>query len=161
MTSFSRIVRKAIPPCGCILALLSLTACGKSESTGTVTGTIKSQGKPIPRGLITFLPEKGEPWNCAIIDGKFDSGPIPTGPYQIIIALNELAMEAGVGAKAPAANKGAIGEGLGAGDGKAAPAAANTKAKKFVLDPRYGDATTSGLSMTVEPGPNTYDQDLP
>jgi hypothetical protein len=134
--------------------------CGGGGGTGTVTGTIKSQGKEIPRGLMTFVPDKGEPKSFAIINGKYESGPIPTGSYRVMIVLNELAMQQGIGAGSEG-GQGNIGEGLGAGDGKAPPKASTKNAKKFYIDAKYGAVETSGLTFTVEPGANTYDADLP
>ena len=141
----------------CALAVVSLPACGLEGSFGTVTGTIKHQGQVITRGLITFVGEKGEPKSCAIIEGKYESGPIPIGPYKIMIALNDLPIPG-----APPAKVGVVGEGLGPADGKAVPKTTPTPkvAKKLTLNTKYGDPDSSGLSMTVAGGSNTFDANL-
>jgi hypothetical protein len=130
------------------LLLLCLAGCGGPQ-VGSVTGTVTWNGKPIERGLITFSPNAGAPHPAAIIAGKYETGEIPTGEYKIMVILSEVPGAPPV-TKQPA---GSLGEGLGASDLRA-PAPSVAKAR---LDPKYGDASTSGLSFTVKSGPNTYD----
>src|SRR3954447_23124894 len=70
------------------VSLVTLLAAGCGETgTGSVRGTITVAGKPLPRGSITFLPEAGDrdPVTAAVIDGVYDTGPMPTGPARITI----------------------------------------------------------------------------
>jgi hypothetical protein len=104
-------------------------------------------GKPIERGLITFLPQSGnmDPINAAIIDGVYDTGPMPAGLAKICIFPPTTKPEESGG---------------GGGDLVARPK------KGAVRDPnavpaKYQNAETSGLTVTVKSGEAiTFDQDL-
>jgi hypothetical protein len=50
-------------PLGCALSLL-LTGC--APSTGTVTGTVKLDGKPLPTGTVTFIGSDNRPYVATI-----------------------------------------------------------------------------------------------
>jgi len=53
-----------------------LVGCGSGEQLHDVSGTITYEGKPIPKGLIFFDPEKGTPGTqgfANIENGQFDT----------------------------------------------------------------------------------------
>jgi hypothetical protein len=53
-----------------------LSGCGTGERLHDVSGTITYEGKPIPKGLIFFDPDKGTPGTqgfANIENGKFDT----------------------------------------------------------------------------------------
>jgi hypothetical protein len=53
-----------------------LVGCGGGEQLHDVSGTITYEGKPIPKGLIFFDPEKGTPGTqgfANIENGKYDT----------------------------------------------------------------------------------------
>jgi hypothetical protein len=63
-------------------ALLALAGCigGKGEVSGTVT----FDGKPLPGGMVTFIPANGKPESCRIgEDGSYRVANVPTGRAQI------------------------------------------------------------------------------
>lgn len=58
------------------LAAVALAGCGESEKLYDVSGTVTFEGKPIPKGLIFFDPEKGTPGTqgfANIENGKYDT----------------------------------------------------------------------------------------
>lgn len=59
-----------------LVAAVALAGCGDSEKLYDVSGTITFEGKPIPKGLIFFDPEKGTPGTqgfANIEQGKYDT----------------------------------------------------------------------------------------
>ncbi len=54
------------------VTLLTMTGCGPGDNRQSLTGTVSWQGKPLPRGVITFYPKgQGSTVGCEIIEGKF------------------------------------------------------------------------------------------
>lgn len=73
-------------------AFLVLYGCGPAEPTYYhVSGTIKFDGKPIPKGTIYFEPKgKGQQGRSDLVDGKYDTKSpggkgVLGGPYNIRI----------------------------------------------------------------------------
>jgi hypothetical protein len=123
------------------VSLVTLLAAGCGETgTGSVRGTITVAGKPLPRGSITFLPGAGDrdPVTAAVIDGVYDTGPMPTGPARITILHS-------TSAPAPAGGDRVPGQ---------------TPADPLRVPPKYHSPDTSGLSLPVKPGANTFDYDI-
>ena len=59
-----------------LVAAVALAGCGDAEKLYDVSGTITFEGKPIPKGLIFFDPEKGTPGTqgfANIEQGKYDT----------------------------------------------------------------------------------------
>lgn len=54
--------------------LIFSAGCGASERLHDVAGTITFEGKPIPKGLIFFDPDKGTQGFANIENGKYDTG---------------------------------------------------------------------------------------
>ena len=126
------------------LVVLSLTAllsagCG-GTGRGSVRGTITVAGKPLPQGSITFLPAAGDrdPVTAAVIDGVYDTGPMPTGAARITI-MHSMTPPAPAG-----------------GDRASRRLPADTPR----VPPMYHSPDTSGLSLPVQPGANTFDYDI-
>jgi hypothetical protein len=123
------------------VSLMTLLAAGCEEAgTGSVRGTITVAGRPLPRGSITFLPAAGDrdPVTAAVIDGVYDTGPMPTGPARITIMHST---------HAPAA----------AGGDRTSP---RLPADAPRVPAKYHSPDTSGLSLPVKPGANTFDYDV-
>jgi hypothetical protein len=133
------------------LALASVSAAGcSSPPTGTVSGKVMtSDGKPLPKGLITFLSEVGnkDVFNAAIVNGKYVTSEIPAGPAKVVIAP---ALERAGGAEVPL-EKG--------NDLAPRPNPADAK-KRIEVPVKYQNADTSGLQLIVQTGENTFDVDL-
>jgi hypothetical protein len=132
-----------------LLAVLILLLTGCNRPTGVVSGTIHVQGKPVSRGLITFLSEVDErdAFNAAIINGSYRTSPIPCGPARIIIVVTPQ----------PAANKTA--KAMDSGDEQPVIRPGSGKSKSVDLS-RYHRPDTSGLQLEVKRGENTFDADL-
>lgn len=59
-----------------LVAMILLVGCSTSERLYDVAGTITFEGKPIPKGLIFFDPDKGTPGTqgfANIENGKYDT----------------------------------------------------------------------------------------
>jgi hypothetical protein len=127
-----------------LLALLALFGAGCGQQTGVVSGKVTIEGKPLPRGLITFLSDVGnkDAFNAAIIDGEYRTAAIPCGPAKIMILPT---------AGPPKSEKG--------GNDLQPGARAGAAAKPVVPD-RYQSPDTSGFEITVKPGDNDFTADL-
>ena len=67
------------------LLLCGIAGCGGSEGV-TVSGTVTYQGKPVPRGLINFLPAQGEPRGGPIASDGSYTCQLPPGEYRVIVS---------------------------------------------------------------------------
>jgi hypothetical protein len=148
VTSFRRVM------CCCLsLGLLVLLGgCGgrpRSVEHADVSGQVRFQGKPLPGGKATFV---------AVNGGFASSGKIDeNGHYQIKAPVGEV--QIGVTNRMLQANRGSI---------KGPPLLTKTEAKerqplkgRYVKIPsQYEDPSTSGLTYTVKPGPQTHDIEL-
>ena len=136
------LLRRAIPLLAVLAVVLSPTGCG--QSTGRVKGTIKVGGVPLKRGIIAFLSQSGnnDSYAATIIDGVYETDPIPTGEAKIIVYhSSDEPPEGGKGNDLVPAKKG--------------------KARNVGLVPaEYHNPDTSGLSITIASGMNTFDKDL-
>jgi hypothetical protein len=59
-----------------LIAAAALAGCGDAEKLYDVSGTITFDGKPLPKGLIFFDPEKGTPGTqgfANVENGKYDT----------------------------------------------------------------------------------------
>ncbi len=140
------------------LALLSTAGClGKSQPTGTVSGKVSYNGKPVPAGcLVTFISDQG----VAAL-GTVDA----SGRYQLMFAgkPNVPALPYNISVTFP----GVVGPEMTdederkymAGD----PATIAKFARKVPTAPipkKYADEFNSGLSFQIKAGTNSFDIDL-
>ena len=59
---------------GLAAALVAVAGCTKQEKLYRVSGTVTYDGKPIPKGVISFVPQADGPQGFANIwDGKYDT----------------------------------------------------------------------------------------
>jgi hypothetical protein len=67
-------------------AVLAISGCSQGPATGTVTGEVTLDGKPLPKGHLEFTPLDGEGQTGGIMiaEGKF-SGPIPVAKMRVKI----------------------------------------------------------------------------
>ena len=123
-----------------VVALVAFALTGCAPVTGTVKGKITVNGKPLPAGLITFHSEveNHDAFSAAIQDGQYETGPIPAGSCKVTVVLSSVAKPAAGGSDRGRVRAGGTIE----------------------VPEKYGRADTSGLTFTVKPGANTFDQDL-
>ena len=130
-------MKTARPPVARLLggmaAALALAASGCG--TGNVSGTVRFNGKPLPKGRVTFVSQKtaGVFLTAPLAeDGSYRIAGCPAGPVKITVQT--------VAPRSGGARPGA----------KAAPA----------IPARYADADRSDLEYNVTRGPQTHDIDL-
>lgn len=124
--------------------LLWTTGCG-GQGKGTVSGKVAYQGKPLPSGFVTFVPEKGTPVHADIqSDGSYRIENVPIGPVKI-----------GVQPKSAQNTLQSFPMPRNPKDyGKLQ--AVMTK-KETQIPPQYADPNKSGLTYTVRQGQQQYD----
>jgi len=115
---------------------------GCGPKTGTVSGKISVNGKPLSKGMISFFSEVGKRdiIRAQIVDGAFKTEPISAGPAKIAISPALVPPEEGKGNDLIAPKK----------KGRA-PAEVPEK---------YNDPGTSSLEMTIKGGENDFTKDL-
>jgi hypothetical protein len=71
-----------------LMALLTLTGCERGR--GDVSGTVTLNGKPLPGGMVTFVPDNG-PAEATRIgeDGKYAITNVLTGPARITVVTQQ------------------------------------------------------------------------
>ena len=137
-------------------------ANGGEPTWERITGTVKYDGKPVPIGTISFIPEKGNPFTVEFEDGKY-AIPVPAGKFSVTV--DTITAKQGIGNLEERIKKGPPKPPPGA---PAPPADLEDmlkkrleKLKKMVDVPAvYADAKTSGLSLTVEPRAQEFNIDL-
>ena len=136
---------------GCVVVVALLSGCSGDFDygpTGTITGRLTRNGKPVlPGTYVSFMePEKGYlALGTTDLEGKYtvdswNDGNMPVGTYGVMIQP-----PTGVDPEALSA------EDLLKGKGKVAPSDIPVKYRQFL---------TSGLKYPVKEGPNTIDIDL-
>ncbi|MES2789052.1 MAG: hypothetical protein V4719_05480 [Planctomycetota bacterium] len=130
-------LEKYLVCCGLLAAL----GCG-GPATGSVSGSVAFNGKPVQAGVVTFVTE----------DGTSTSGNLTEGEYQIpVIPLGSAKVTVQSLAPAPAMVRA----------DQVATATPVAKATPFVpLPERYQNPKKSGLEYVVISGTNTFDIDL-
>jgi hypothetical protein len=128
-----------------VLLLLPLTTSCGSQAKGTVSGKVTYQGKPLPSGFVTFVPEKGAPVYSEIqSDGSYRVDQVPIGLVRIGIqpksAQNTLASSAMPRNPQDVTKL------------KAAMTATETQ-----IPSQYANPNSSGLTYTVTKGLQQYD----
>lgn len=137
MTSFKNLGRVHA-----LLACLALVGCGSGgPAMGRVSGTVTYQGKPIPKGTVTFIPTDGTRPSA--------TGTINDGAYTL---------------QTTEPGDGAVVGGYKVAISDIDPAVLNTavpgmpvQAPKSLIPKKYGDANTSGLTAEVQSGSQTRD----
>lgn len=163
------------------LALLVLAPLGCGRSTGTVTGTVSLEGKPLPAGQISFVPASGPAVSAPINkDGTYTASGVPTGEVKVTVETDTIKkkIDAMKKSTAPSSSNPSL---KGFSDKKLSEMP--PEAKKFfekqkenateairtykelaasyrAIPQRYMEAANSGLSLTVTSGSNTYDVPL-
>ncbi len=133
-----------------ILSAFALTGCG--ESTGSVKGKVYFQDKAVTAGTVAFQRAAN----------KLATGQIqPDGSYEVLNAVtgpNKISVRSQVVANVPQGKMMDPGK-MGASDktkGQEAPTAKGT-----TIPAKYADPEQSGVTYTVNSGPNQFDIKLP
>jgi hypothetical protein len=76
--------------CALVSAALLFPGCSNGPPTGTVTGEVTFEGKPIEDGGIRFEPldGQGQTAGAPIKDGKFEATGVPATKMKVIITGN-------------------------------------------------------------------------
>ncbi len=114
--------------------LLALVGCG--GGTGEVSGIVTLDGKPLPGGMVAFIPENGSAKTSPIkADGSYLVSNVPVGPARItVVTVPPVSF------------------------GNAKP---NLLHGEYVPIPKkYGDPRKSGLALDVTRGKQEYNLPL-
>lgn len=122
------------------LGLITLVGCG-GPYDATVSGMVKFNGAPVPRGTVSFKPQSSgaDAFGQINADGTYlmrtgrEEG-LKSGSYVVSVAANET----------PPPN----------------PKGGPPPMGKSITPEWYRDPATSGLTFTVAPGDNTIDLEL-
>jgi hypothetical protein len=102
-------------------------------ATGSVEGKVRFRGKPLSGGVVGFHPEKGKPVLAKIdTDGNYLAPAVPVGAVKVTVDTKPAKPRPGGGRPAP-----------------------------FIPIPaKYATPETSGLTLTVQKGKQTFDIEL-
>jgi hypothetical protein len=123
-----------------LLVLLQLLAgCGRGW--GEISGTVRYQGRPLPKGTITFYDEANQAVSSPIdADGKYTVRKVAAGKVKVAVMLPMFVVVIG--------------------DKEGAAKMAAEKKTLPNLPAHYADAEKSGLDRDVKRGSQTLDFDL-
>ena len=133
---------RSVLACAATLAATVLCAADeKAAKTGTISGNVTYQGKPLPAGIITFHTADGKSSVSAQLqaDGTFAAKDVPVGPTRVTINTKPAKP------KPPAEKE---------------PQKPEEGPKFIPIPAKYADPNTSGLAYEVKPGKQTLDLDL-
>jgi hypothetical protein len=129
------------------LVVLAVLGCGGNKNECEVSGTVTYQGKPLPMGTVSFLDSSNQ-WlaSSPITKGKYTiKGKVPVGPVKITVTTPGSSPGKFGGRRPNVGAKNKFGEPL----------------EVIPIPAKYSSAGSSGLTYTVQPGPNEYNIDLP
>src|SRR5262245_33763500 len=114
------------------LTVVGLSGCGSSNPTGTISGKVFFDGKPLRlTGSVVFYPEKGNPKGTVIgPDGAYRLEGVALGPARIEVKIHS-----------------AVPPGL-----QVAPGSGSRPEPKTPVPTRYADRRESGLLLQVRKG---------
>lgn len=155
--------------------LLISTAMGCGGGKGTVTGKVTVDGKPLPAGKIAFIPKSGSGVGGEIKDGQYKVEKVPPGTVNVTVEtqslrtrIDSLTVAAQQFSQTQAPPPGVkmpenARESLEQEKKDAAEKAQELKELKAKYRPvpeKYGKAETSGLTLEVKSGSNSFDVPL-
>jgi hypothetical protein len=166
MKTFSKVRISTLTACA-VAGLLAFAGCG-GDDLGTrypVSGTVTYQGKPVAKGTITFMSDKGTRGAAGEIkDGAYTltavnegDGAFP-GNYKVVVEALDVDMSGVVEQAKKLAEKNKIPYNESMIDQQSL-AKARAKAKSAV-PAKYAKANTSGLTAVVKEESNTHNFEL-
>jgi hypothetical protein len=134
-----------------LLAALLGTGCGGAKSE--VSGTVTYQGKPLPLGTVTFIGADNQAvGSSAITGGKYAMAKLPAGPVKIIVTVPPYSEFPGRRGKHVSPEKQAPKD--------EEPPSPPKRVPRVVIPEKYGNPDESGLTYTVQPGPQEHNIEL-
>jgi hypothetical protein len=135
-----------------VVPLLALVAAGCRSGSGSLSGTVTYQSKPLTGGsVIVYCSDRQIVHGVIGPDGRYAIPDVPRGPAVVTVQTHpRTPFGTRFQPNLPAPVNGPIMPGE---SGPGVPAAA-------AIPPKYALPEESGLSVTVGPGPQTYDIDL-
>lgn len=138
---------------GLVIGALAITACGcgKAATSGVVTGSVTTEGKPVTGGSIRFIAADGRGAGGQIdARGRYLVADAPLGSTKVTISNSHLKPKGG--AAGPWSK-------MGSAPDNALPDPAG-QLEYVKIDPAYESAETTTLTATVRAGKNSVDFDL-
>jgi hypothetical protein len=131
-----------------LLLLATLGTSGCFGSKGDVSGTVTFQGKHLSSGAVVIVGSDNQPMHADIqADGSYKVEGVPVGQARITVHSPDPALR-------PLKKKG---KAKSRPDDRAEPPAGSpNRANWFPIPARYGNLDQSGLSVSVNSGPNTH-----
>jgi|SRR6516165_7032671 hypothetical protein len=132
---------RSVLACAATLAATVLCAADeKAAKTGTISGNVTYQGKPLPAGIITFHTADGKALAGAIqSDGTYSVAKVPVGRVRVAVTTE-------VPKPKPRPE-----------DKPKPPGEKDAPAKVIPIPAKYADPNTSGIVVTVVEGKQTVD----
>jgi hypothetical protein len=136
---------------------MALVLCGCGQKTGSVSGRITYQDRPLTFGRVTLFAVDNSVHSAQIgSDGSYAIPKVPVGPAKITVETPDLR-------KMPESHRGMMdparmGNPQAEKPGKLEPRAKTPAGSKPVFIPdQYASLDRSGLSLDVQAGENTFD----
>jgi len=132
-----------------VLLLMCSLAAGCAKPKGSISGKVTYQGKPLTTGFVTFTPEKGPAVNSPIYgEGKYRVESVPVGAAKIsVTAVSATSTETLRKVSNPK-------------DPKEMMKALKPESTGTKIPSTYNDPDKSGLTYTVQQGPQEHDIQL-
>jgi hypothetical protein len=143
--------------------LTSLTVLAGCSSSGTISGKVSYQGRPLTGGTVLFTSTEGRGTKTAQIgaDGSYSIEKMPAGPAKIAVETKSTQPPPGKFGSGPPANmQPPKGVELPAGAQSSVYGTAAKKPPAEVIPAQYGDPDKSDLTYKVTGGPQTHNIEL-
>jgi hypothetical protein len=124
-------------------ALVLLAGCSGGPKLAQVAGTVTLDGKPLPRGTLTFETPGQRPATATVVDGRITEATTFAPGDGVPVGRHKVAVSATVDP----------GPAISANPGDASrPSGGNYMGGKSLIPTRYNNPETSGLTAEVGPG---------